>query len=56
MNAQKQYGVYGHIDEWEARFLLMTDYWMLQTDALGQCNKQLLQLRNWTNQHRNLEK
>jgi hypothetical protein len=31
--------------KWEARFLVMKDYADAQTDAVGNCNKQLEKLR-----------
>lgn len=34
-------------DPWEARFLLMTEEWERQTDALGVCNRQLQTLQGW---------
>lgn len=55
-HALERYRVAGAMNEWEARFLLMSDHWLLQTDALGSCNAQLGATREWVNKHRGLEK
>lgn len=56
MNAPQRYRVVGVMTDWEARFLLMSDHWLLQTDALKQCNDQVRKSREWVNKHRGLEK
>lgn len=56
INAAKRYRVVGKITDWEARFLLMSDHWLLQTDALNLCNKQVRKSRDWVNEHRGLER
>lgn len=56
LNAPQRYRVVGKMSDWEARFLLMSDQWLLQTDALGVCNKQVRKSREWVNKHRGLEK
>lgn len=56
VHAIDRYKVTGVTNEWEARFLLMTDHWLLQTDALGNCNLQVDKLREWNSQQRNLER
>lgn len=56
IHALDRYRVAGVTSEEEARFLLMTDHWLLQTDALGMCNLQLSKSREWINKHRDLEK
>lgn len=55
-HARERYRVVGVMSDWEARFLLMSDHWLLQTDAIGACNKQLKATREWVNKHRGLEK
>lgn len=48
-----------HIEDgwkWQARFLLMETHRQRQTDALGNCNKQLTQLRRWREKQTTLEK
>lgn len=55
-DAPKRYSVEGKMSDWEARFLLMSDHWLLQTDAIGICNQQQRSLRDWVNKHRGLEK
>lgn len=56
IDAPKRYRVVGKMSDWEARFLLMSDHWLLQTDALGSCNQQLKANREWVDKHRGLEK
>lgn len=55
IDAPKRYRVVGKMSDWEARFLLMTDYWIMQTDSLALCNKQIGKSREWVNKHRDLE-
>lgn len=55
INALDRYKAVGVTDENEARFLLMTEHWLLQTDALGLCNIQVDKLREWNERQRNLE-
>lgn len=42
-------------DAWEARFLLMQDHWMKQTDAVANCNVQFKAIRKWTADQKQLE-
>lgn len=56
LNAKQRYRVAGVVSDWEARFLLMSDHWLLQTDALNLCNKQVRKSREWVIKHRGLEK
>ncbi len=37
----------GVTDIWEARFLVLTDYTIEELDAIGNCNRQMKQLRKW---------
>ena len=55
VHAKERYRVVGEMSDQEARFLLMTDHWLMQTDALGLCNKQLGKSREWVQKHRDLE-
>jgi len=41
--------------EWQARFTLMVEKWNEQTQELGNCNKQIKELRNWVDQQTALE-
>lgn len=34
-------------NDWEAAFLVQTRQWFKQTDQLGLCNLQMIQLRQW---------
>lgn len=55
INAKQRYRVAGEMTDWETRFLLMSDHWLMQTDALGLCNRQIGKSREWVNKHRDLE-
>lgn len=56
INALDRYKVAGVTDPWEARFLLMSDAWLLQTDSLGLCNLQIEKFRVWDEKQLELEK
>lgn len=56
INALERYRITGITDPWEARFLLMSDHYLMQTDAVGLCNGQLQKTREWHDKHRDLEK
>lgn len=56
INALDRYRASGINDRWQARFLLMSEAWMQQTDAIGICNIQLQKLRMWEKEHVDLEK
>ncbi|BEG72410.1 hypothetical protein RVBP21_0380 [Pseudomonas phage BRkr] len=56
INAPSRYKVAGITDPWEARFLLMTDHWLLQTDYLGSCNLQIEKLRDWDKKQSEMER
>lgn len=48
---------YPDIDNlWEARFLVLTEHSLSQTDAAGNCNRQLSKAREWVDRHTQLEK